>query len=120
MADGREQLLYSARQVHQQALAFLSNKIDLALYASDVIYYDFSVHRLILSSVSQPQDLGNEYRDFYTVCLPFRVLHVRFDAAVLPRWRYRLYLLELRAGSRRGEYMGLAAKLTGHCGRADR
>lgn len=67
VADSREQLLYSARQAHQQALAFLSNKIDLALYASDVIYYDLSVHRLILTSVSQPKDLGNEFRDFFTV-----------------------------------------------------
>ena len=65
--NSRTQLLYSARQSHQQAMAFLSNKVDLSLYVSDVIYYDLSVHRLVLSSTSAPTDLGNEYRDFYTV-----------------------------------------------------
>jgi len=65
--NSRAQLLYSARQSQQQAMAFLSNKVNLAVYVSDVIYYDLSVHRLVLASTSQPDDLGNEYRDFYTV-----------------------------------------------------
>ncbi|NLO85931.1 MAG: sensor histidine kinase [Clostridiales bacterium] len=65
--NSRDQLLYSARQSFSQAQTFVSNKINLSLFVSDTVYYDINIHNLMKRALDAKMDLGDEYREVFTV-----------------------------------------------------
>lgn len=63
--DSKKQILYSANQTYNQTLSFLDSYYDTLLYASDVIYYNGDVQRILsLDSFKTEEDLAKRYREF--------------------------------------------------------
>ena len=65
MHHSTEQVLYSANQSYHQACSFLEQYYNTLLYASELIYYNGDVQRILTSNeFSHETNLGKRYREF--------------------------------------------------------
>ena len=65
--DSLAQIRYSATQSFDQALTFVDNKVQAAIYASDVIIGNQDVLRVLDGAREGTADLGDEYRSMQRV-----------------------------------------------------
>lgn len=65
MRHSTEQVLYSANQSYHQACSFLEQYYNTLLYASELIYYNGDVQRILTSNeFAHETNLGKRYREF--------------------------------------------------------
>jgi two-component system sensor histidine kinase YesM len=64
----RERILHSASQSYDQAAAFFQNYINSMIYASDLIYYNGDLQRILTSNgFNGARDSAEQYREFLTL-----------------------------------------------------